>query len=48
MAKIQPHVSVDIYDYEKNKVCNLYDSSLDSPGQAYDIEHTNELSGWQE
>ena len=43
-----PHVAIDVYDYSKNKVVNLYDSSLESPGQAFDIQHTNEISGWQE
>ncbi len=45
---VYPHVSIDIYNYNREKVVNLYDSALDSPGQAYDIVHVNELNGWQE
>lgn len=42
------HVSQDIFDYNKKKLCNIYDSSLNSPGQAYDIVQTNEINGWKE
>lgn len=42
------HISQDVFNYKRNKLCNLYDSSLNSPGQAYDIIFTNELNGWKE
>ena len=45
---VYPHVSIDVYNYNREKVVNLYDSALDSPGQAYDIVHVNEINGWQE
>ena len=45
---LSPHVAIDIYNYSRQKVVNLYDSSLESPGQAFDIVHTNEITGWQE
>ncbi len=49
MIKNGPHVSIDVYDYDREeKLCNLYDSTLESPGQANSIIYTNELSGWQE
>lgn len=48
MATTSPHIAIDIYNYDKQKIVNLYDSSLESPGQAYDIIHTNEITGWQD
>ena len=47
-TKKSSHISQDIFNYKRNKLCNLYDSSLNSPGQAYDIIFTNELTGWKE
>ena len=47
MSQIRMHVALDIFDYAGNKICSLYDSSIDAPGQAYHIVYTMELSGWQ-
>ena len=37
------HVSIDVFDYNRKKLCNLYDSSLTSPGQAHEIVHREAL-----
>ena len=43
------HVTLSICDYNRRKLCDLYDSMLGNvQGQAYDIVYTNELNGWQE
>lgn len=31
------HISVDVFDYERKHLCNLYDSDIQADGQAYDI-----------
>ena len=31
------HETLGVYDYEKNKLCDMYDSEYDIYGQAYDI-----------
>ena len=41
-------VSLAVFDYGRNKVCDLYDSSTQALGQAYDITYTEELNGWKE
>lgn len=41
-------VSLSIYDYSHKKLCDLYDSSVQAEGQAYDIEYREELNGWKE
>lgn len=46
--RMRSHVALDVYDYASHKVCALYDSAIDSPGQAYKIVYTQELSGWKE
>lgn len=45
MAKQYPHVTLDIFDYNRKKLCTLYDSKTESRGQAYDIIYTNNISG---
>lgn len=42
------HVSLAIYDYSRNKLCDIYDSATEAKGQAYDVTQTSELSGWKE
>lgn len=43
------HVALSICDYNRKKLCDLYDSSVASvQGQAFDIVHTSELKGWKE
>ena len=42
------HVSIGVYDYSGNKLCDVYDSSIQADGQAYNIVYTQELNGWQE
>ena len=39
------HYSISVYDYDREKICELYDSNLDFPGQAYDISYTVEMNG---
>ena len=45
MAKRKPYVTLDIFDYNRKKLCPLYDSKAQSKGQAYDIVYTNNISG---
>lgn len=43
MAK---HYSLGIYDYDRTKICELYDSNVDLLGQAYDIKYTEDDEGY--
>lgn len=40
--------SISVYDYSGVKLCDMYDSSVESDGQAYDITLRLELNGWKE
>ena len=40
------HYSLGVYDYDRQKICELYDSNVDLVGQAYDIKVTDEQSGY--
>lgn len=42
------HVSLSIHNLTGQKVCDLYDSYLKAPGQAYSIQRTVERNGWKE
>jgi hypothetical protein len=42
-----PHVQMAITDLDREVVCELYDSYLDSMGSPQDIKWTQEISGWQ-
>lgn len=45
----QKHISLSICDYNRNNVCDLYDSDLKAVGQAYNIIVTEEIKmGWKE
>ena len=37
--------NVGVFDYENNKLCDLYDSEVNLIGQAYNIEHTQNGDG---
>lgn len=39
------HIALDVYDNNRKKLCNLYDSSLNSPGQAHDIKMVVNING---
>lgn len=39
---------LDIYDYNGNKIVNLYDNAFDVEGQAYDVCVKTERNGWEE
>lgn len=39
------HISLDVCDMQRNKLCNIYDSSINAKGQAYDIIRTREITG---
>ena len=39
------HYNVSVYDYKRNKLCDLYDSQNHLDGQAYDIKHTEPIDG---
>ena len=40
------HYSLGVYDYDRQKICELYDSNVDLVGQAYDIKITEEQNGY--
>lgn len=42
------HVSLGIYNFNREKLCDIYDSYVAAKGQAYDISLTVELNGWKE
>lgn len=42
------HISIGVYNYAEEKLCDLYDSGIQAEGQAYGIIYTRELNGWQE
>ena len=39
------HISLDVFDYNKKKLCSQYDSSLRAPGQAHHITQEDDISG---
>lgn len=39
---------LDIFDYNGNKIINLYDNTLDVEGQAYDVCVRTQRNGWEE
>ena len=39
---------LDVFDYQGNKVCSLFDSGTNAEGQAYDIVWVKERGGWKE
>lgn len=41
-------LSLDICDYSKNILCNLYDNFKEVSGQAVDIYVNTERNGWKE
>lgn len=42
------HTTLSVCDYNRRKLCDLYDSQVDAQGQAYGITYTKELNGWKE
>ena len=42
------HITLSIHNLAGAKVCDLYDSNISAPGQAYEIIRTTELNGWKE
>lgn len=40
--------ALSIHNLAGQKVCDLYDSFISAPGQAYNIQRTVELNGWKE
>ena len=36
------HVMIAVFDYSGRKLCDIYDSDTNAPGQAYDISLTEE------
>lgn len=45
MTNRDPHVTLDVFDYRRSKLCGLYDSKLKSKGQAHSIIYKNNISG---
>lgn len=41
------HKTIGIYDYNKKKICDLYDSNIQLEGQAYNITHKEDIEGRQ-
>lgn len=48
MIKHSRNLILDVFDYNGNKLCNLYDNSIDASGQAYDVFVKTERNGWRE
>lgn len=42
------HITLSIYDYSRNKLCDIYDSENEFSGHAYDISVLDEIGGWKE
>jgi hypothetical protein len=42
------HISIGVYNYKGEKLCDLYDSDIQAQGQAYNIAYVQELSGWKQ
>jgi phage minor structural protein len=40
--------NLSVFDYSGNKLCDLYDSTIEQPGQAFSITTKDELSSWRE
>ena len=40
------HETLGVYDYKRNKLCDLYDSEIDLIGQAYGITVTEDFNGY--
>ena len=41
----QKHVSIDVFNAKREKLCNLYDSSINAKGQAHSIVYRKEIGG---
>jgi hypothetical protein len=41
------HTTICICDYNRTKLCDLYDSSINAVGQAYEPVYTKEINGWK-
>lgn len=39
------HIKLDVYNYKRQKLCCLYDSSLEAKGQPHDITFTDSITG---
>ena len=48
MIRYSRKLILDVFDYSGNKLCNLYDNSIDASGQAYDVFIKTERNGWRE
>lgn len=42
---MEKHISLDLFNYGRKKLCNLYDSQLNAKGQAYNIIYTDSIQG---
>ena len=42
MGKI---ANISIFDYDREKICDLYDSQNDMPGSAYNIDFVKNYNG---
>lgn len=43
---MEKHYTLGIFDYDRNKICDLYDSQNELDGQAYGIRVTKEINGY--
>ena len=48
MIEKKENLSLDVFDYEGNKICNLYDNRSSASGQAYNVLVAKERNGWKE
>lgn len=48
MDRYRRNLVMDIFDYNKRRICNLYDSSFNVSGQATNVFVTEDRNGWKE
>ena len=48
MLRNHRYLTLDVFDYNGNKICPLYDSTIDPSGQAVNVFVTTKRNGWKE
>ena len=47
MAKKSKQISLDVFDYDRKKLCNLFTSGTQAKGQANNIIYQNQINGFK-
>ena len=42
------HITLDIFNYKREKLCSLFDNRITAEGQIHDIVFVNQISGYKE